>query len=65
MAQIYAGTAFGQVIGLHSEDRKKEKNVYGAMKRDPVVQVSHYAPTGMTFYATNKSVNSVRRGQSN
>ena len=39
MAFIFAGTAFSQVIALDSSDKQKQKYSYGAMSRQPIVQV--------------------------
>ena len=43
MTKIWAGTAFNQVIHFDIDDKQKKKVVFGAMSREPVIQVAHNA----------------------
>lgn len=60
MAKIYAGTSFNQVICIDGSDKKKQKLILGALKREPIISVSFSEYSGSTFYASSKKVNAVR-----
>ena len=62
MATIFIGTAYNQLVKVHTEDKRKTKTVYGAMARQPILHISHYPETDHTIYASSKSINSVQNG---
>ena len=64
MTTIYAGTAYNQVLTFNSSKPPKDRKVYGAMSRDPVLSVSSYTNGGVT-YATSKAIHIARRDGSN
>lgn len=61
MAKIYAGTAFNQVIHLDPSNKNK-KTVFGAMNREPIVQICHNSNLDLTMYISNKSLYSIKKG---
>ena len=60
MATIFIGTAYNQVVKVHTEDKRKTKTLYGAMARQPILHISHYSETNHTIYASPKSINSIQ-----
>ena len=64
MTTIYAGTAFNQVLAFNTAKPPKDRKVYGAMSRDPVVSVSSYINNGV-IYATSKAIHVVKKNGSN
>jgi len=60
MASIFVGTAFNQLITIHSEDKRKTKTVYGAQARQPVLHISHDPYVNQTLYSTSKNIYQLR-----
>lgn len=57
MALIHAGTAFNQVIELLSDDKRKNKTVYGPLVRATVNSIVVDVENDTFFYSTAKAVN--------
>jgi hypothetical protein len=64
MPLIFAGTGYSQVLSLHSEDKHKNKTTWGAANRQSIVGIAYDPTSGLTLYATPKSVTSVLRDNS-
>ena len=56
MANILAGTGYNQVIEFYSNDKKKNKLVFGQMARTPVKCLTKDYNTNALFYSTAKSI---------
>ncbi len=56
MATILAGTGYNQVIEFYSNDKQKNKLVFGQMARSPVKYLTKDYNTNALFYSTAKSI---------
>jgi hypothetical protein len=56
MATILAGTGYNQVVEFYSNDRQKNKLIFGQMARSSVKCVTKDYTTNALFYSTAKSV---------
>jgi hypothetical protein len=62
MPRILAGTGYNQVILFDPNDKRKQKEVYGAASREPVLHLSYYSPSDFAVYASVKTLSSVFKG---
>ena len=57
MAQIYAGTAYNQMIAFDSTVNKKKKMVYGPLTKNIVHNIAYNKADENIFYATSSNIN--------
>lgn len=62
MPIILAGTGYNQVITFNPEEKRKQKVVFGALNRQPVISIAQNPYSGLIVYASAKHVWSVLNG---
>ena len=57
MAQIYAGTGYGQLMAIDYQSKKREKQFYGALQREKITEIykNKYEPN-LVFYTNTKKI---------
>lgn len=65
MPKVFAGTAYSQIIVFDPLNKRKQKEVFGAPARQPVLHLSHYQPSHLTLYSTSKTLTSLFQSQTN
>ncbi len=56
MATILAGTGYNQVIEFYSNDKQKNKLIFGQMARSPVKYLTKDYTTNALYYSTAKNI---------
>lgn len=62
MPRILAGTGYSQVIAFQSENKRHQKDVFGAPNRQPVLHLAHYPPNDLVIYSTARTLSSIFHG---